>query len=96
LLSAHEKAGYFYGYSVFRQERDDTAKRCFGQKALVLISQHDFPNLFLRLISLMTSVNVVGSPTTLESACNAIAGWGNLTLSQQEVVFLHTVLRLNL
>ncbi|KZF21902.1 hypothetical protein L228DRAFT_269350 [Xylona heveae TC161] len=90
------KQDYFHGTCLFRQEQDNTVKRRFGQKSLVLLSQHDFPGLWVKLLHLMTSNNALGDIAVLETACMHVASWKPPTAGQHQLPFFGSVLAMDI
>jgi len=85
-------SSFLYGYCAFSQRRDSTAKRKFGQKSLVLISHHEFPAFFSKIVDLVLSLDATVGPDTLESACAHIASWSDPVVGLQRLPFLGTLL----
>lgn len=83
---------YWYGYCLFRQQRDTSVKRNYRQKSLVLISQHDFVPLFAHLVKTISTLDFSVSPTLVESACSNIAAWAGPEVGLQELPFLGSLL----
>ncbi|KAL0634612.1 hypothetical protein Q9L58_006499 [Maublancomyces gigas] len=83
---------YWYGYCLFRQQRDTSVKRNYRQKSLVLISQHDFVPLFAHLVKTISTLDFSVSPTLIESACSNIAAWAGPEVGLQELPFLGSLL----
>jgi hypothetical protein len=76
--SPHGSADLFFASCVFRQEFDDTMKRSFNQRSLVMISHHNFTSFNNRILQVMTETGVISDPTTLEGAhaqMNATIHW---------------------
>jgi hypothetical protein len=86
----------FFGNSVFHQEFDSVTKRSFSQKALVIISNHDFPSFFKTLLQIVISSGFISDPTRLEAACSEISSWSAPTVGRQELPFLGTLLTLEM
>jgi hypothetical protein len=87
---------FFYGTSCFRQEYDSTTKRRFYQKALVLISNHEFNAFYLKVLSIMAKEGYISDPDRLEAACSEIAAWQAPRIGQQQLPFLGNVLTLDM
>lgn len=83
---------YWYGFCLFRQQRDTAVKRNYRQKSLVLVSQHDFAPLFAYLIKTIAILDFAVCPTLIESACSNIAAWGPPEVGLQELPFLGSLL----
>uniref|UniRef100_A0A4W3IMP8 DENN/MADD domain containing 6B n=1 Tax=Callorhinchus milii TaxID=7868 RepID=A0A4W3IMP8_CALMI len=73
-LSQRDPAHY-YGYVYFRQVKDNTIKRGYFQKSLVLISQLPFVNLFHSLLNLVAPEYFEKLEPCLEAVCNEIDQW---------------------
>ncbi len=86
---------YLNGFCIFRREADSLAKRRFGQKSLVIISQHSYNALFFKLLNFMTS-DVLSDRTTLELACIHIANWDSPSIGRHELPFLGYVMDLEM
>ncbi|TKA67537.1 hypothetical protein B0A49_07620 [Cryomyces minteri] len=71
-------------------------KRRFAQKTLVLISTHEFPALFLRLLHQITSSGTIGNPTILEAAYVEMAKWPPPSHGRQQLPFLGSVIELDI
>ncbi|KAF1984427.1 DUF1630-domain-containing protein [Aulographum hederae CBS 113979] len=84
-------ASDLYGHCVFRQEYDRRTKRSFNQKSLVLISNHDFPALYLAILQKMTASGLISDPSALEAACAEIASWPAPSIGRLELPFLGSV-----
>lgn len=86
--------GQWYGYCVFRQKHDTSAKRNYRQKSLILISQHDFPKLFIHIV---TTVSILEfSPALIESTCANIATWSPPEVGIKEMPFLGEILEVHM
>lgn len=85
-----------YGSCIFRQEYDDTMKRSFNQRTLVLITHHNFPAFYHRLLHQMASGQYISDPTTLETAHSMMAAWPAPTLGKQELPFIGSMLTLDI
>ena len=90
--TANEDPAYWYGFCLFRQQRDTAVKRNYRQKSLVLVSQHDYAPLFAYLIKTISLLDFEVSPTLIESACSNIAAWGPPEVGLQELPFLGSLL----
>ncbi|XP_007908800.1 protein DENND6B [Callorhinchus milii] len=66
---------HYYGYVYFRQVKDNTIKRGYFQKSLVLISQLPFVNLFHSLLNLVAPEYFEKLEPCLEAVCNEIDQW---------------------
>ena len=92
----HGSSSLFFCNSVFRQEFDIVTKRSFSQKALVIISNHDFPSFFAELLRIITTSSFVNDSARLEAACSEISSWPAPTVGRQELPFLGTLLTLEM
>lgn len=90
--STDDDPGYWYGFCLFRQQRDTSVKRNYRQKSLVLVSQHDFAPLFAHLVKTISTLDFAVSPTLIESACSNIAAWAGPEAGVQELPFLGSLL----
>lgn len=81
-----------FGNTVFRQEYDSVNKRSFSQKALVIISNHEFSSLFGEILKILTKSGFISDPTRLEAACSEISKWPSPIVGKQHLPFLGTVL----
>lgn len=91
-----EDAAYWYGFCLFRQQKDITVKRHFRQKSLVLISQHNYATLFRHLVKTVALIDFDVSPTIVESACANIASWNPPEIGHQELPFLGSLLKVHM
>lgn len=91
-----EDAAYWYGFCLFRQQKDITVKRHFRQKSLVLISQHNYATLFRHLVKTVALIDFDVSPTIVESACANIASWNPPEIGHQELPFLGSLLKVHI
>lgn len=71
-------------------------KRSYNQKTLALISNHDFPALFLEVLRRMTVTGVYTDPPALETACNEIGNWPHPGVGLLELPFMGDVMRLDM
>jgi len=94
--SPHGSASTFFGYCVFRQEMDQTMKRSFNQRTLVLISNHDFPGLFFRMLHQMTSSGMISDPNALEAAFTHVSSWPPPSIGRHELPFLGSMIELDI
>ncbi|EMD66344.1 hypothetical protein GGP41_006232 [Bipolaris sorokiniana] len=92
----HGSAVTFYASCIFRQEFDDTMKRSFNQRALVLISHHNFTALNHRILQKMTESGHLSDPTTLEAAYKQMNNWMPPALGHHNLPFLGSMLRLDI
>lgn len=81
---------------VFRQEADSLSKRNYDQKTLILVSHHEFPSFFLRLVRDLTARDVINNPDALISACGEIAQWQPPSMGKQTLPFLGALLELHM
>uniref|UniRef100_A0A8C4R0P0 DENN/MADD domain containing 6B n=1 Tax=Eptatretus burgeri TaxID=7764 RepID=A0A8C4R0P0_EPTBU len=68
---------YFYGYVYFRQVKDNSLKRGYFQKSLVLLSRLPFVNLFSSVAKLVAPEYFEKLEPCLEAACKDIDRWPN-------------------
>lgn len=94
--SPHGSPNSFYCNCVFRQEFDRNTKRRFNQKSLVLVSNHNFPAFFTRVLQLMTAGGILCDPTTFEVACSQISSWPPPSVGRLELPFLGSLLVLEM
>lgn len=87
---------HWYGFCLFRQQHDVTAKRKFRQKSLILVSQHEFPPLFSYIVKTISMLEFTVSPALLESACSNIAQWGPPQIGIKELPFLGEILEVHM
>ncbi|KAI5813816.1 hypothetical protein BZA77DRAFT_334723 [Pyronema omphalodes] len=87
---------HWYGYCLFRQKRDVSAKRNFRQKSLILLSQHEFPPLFSHIVKTVSMLEWTVSPALIESACSNIAAWGPPEIGIKELPFLGEILEVHM
>ncbi|KAF8536034.1 hypothetical protein BDD12DRAFT_918484 [Trichophaea hybrida] len=87
---------HWYGYCLFRQKRDVSARRNFRQKSLILLSQHEFPPLFSHIVKTVSMLEFSVSPALVESACSNIAAWGAPEIGIKELPFLGEILEVHM
>ncbi|KAF2402498.1 DUF1630-domain-containing protein [Trichodelitschia bisporula] len=92
----HGSADAFYGNCIFRQEYDSMTKRSFNQRSLVLISTHEFPSFFAKLLRIVTDCGPISDPTRLEAACSQISEWPAPFVGHLELPFLGSLLKLEI
>ncbi|KAF2134402.1 hypothetical protein P153DRAFT_304689 [Dothidotthia symphoricarpi CBS 119687] len=92
----HGSASTFHGSCVFRQEFDGTMKRSFNQRTLVLISHHNFPAFYNRVLQEMTASGSISDPTTLETAYSQVVSWPPPSIGRQELPFMGKMLTLDI
>jgi hypothetical protein len=92
----HGSADTFYGSCVFRQEFDDSMKRSFNQRTLVLISHHNFTSFHNQLLQRMTESGLISDPTTLEAAYTEMSSWAPPALGRHDLPFLGSMLALDI
>ncbi|KAI5793880.1 hypothetical protein DFH27DRAFT_628255 [Peziza echinospora] len=92
----HDDSAYWYGFCLFRQQKDLSVKRHFRQKSLVLISQHNFASLFRHLVKTVALIDFDVSTTIVESACANIAMWNSPRIGHQELPFLGSLLNVHI
>ncbi|KAF2147450.1 uncharacterized protein K452DRAFT_217484 [Aplosporella prunicola CBS 121167] len=81
-----------FGNCVFRQEFDQTTKRSFNQKSLVLISNHNFPAFYMRMLHQMALTGISLDPNIFEAACSQIAAWPPPSIGRHELPFMGSLL----
>ncbi|KAI9702636.1 MAG: hypothetical protein M1820_006142 [Bogoriella megaspora] len=94
--SPHGSAGLFHASCIFRQEADSLSKRNYEQKTLILVSHHEFPSFFHRLVREITSKDVISNPDALMAACTQIAQWPAPLIGKQTLPFLGSLVDLNI
>jgi hypothetical protein len=72
------------------------SKRKYEQKSLIIISHHDFPSFFLRLVRDITADDVISNPDALRAACSQIAQWPAPALGKQVLPFQASLLELQM
>ncbi|ORY01345.1 hypothetical protein BCR34DRAFT_98436 [Clohesyomyces aquaticus] len=92
----HGSPTNLYAHCVFRQEFDHTMKRCFNQRTLVLISNHDFPSFYNRLLQQMTETGLLSDPTALEAAYTQMASWPAPSLGRLDLPFMGSMIALDI
>lgn len=92
----HGSPSKFYASCIFRQEYDDTIKRSFNQRTLVLISHHSFLAFHSQLLQRMTRSAVISDPTTLETAYAQMLAWPPPSLGRHELPFLGSLITLDI
>ncbi|KII89815.1 hypothetical protein PLICRDRAFT_108142 [Plicaturopsis crispa FD-325 SS-3] len=89
--------GYIYGFSYFTQRRDVTSKRGYQQRALVILTQHQYPGLFSHISTVLGPLYQTHNLPMLETACHNIATWPDPTPGMTiELGFLGSVLQAKL
>ena len=91
-----EDSAYWYGFCLFRQQKDLAVKRHFRQKSLVLISQHNYASLFRHLVKTVALIDFDVGSTIVESACANIASWNPPEIGHQELPFLGSLLTVHM
>lgn len=71
-------------------------KRNYRQKSLILISQHDFPKLFIHIIKTVSMLEFSVSPALIESTCANIAAWTPPEIGIKEMPFLGEILEVHM
>ncbi|KAL6707800.1 hypothetical protein ACN47E_003700 [Coniothyrium glycines] len=92
----HGSADTFYGSCVFRQEFDNSMKRSFNQRTLVLVSHHSFTSFHNRLLQKMTESGVISDQTTLEAAFSQMSSWPPPALGRHDLPFLGATMTLDI
>ncbi|GBE88217.1 DUF1630-domain-containing protein [Sparassis crispa] len=89
--------GFIYGYSHFTQRKDNTSKRGYQQRSLVLLSHLPYPSLFYALLTKLGPSFLAHGGSVLEVACHNIAKWPNpCPDATLELGFLGAVLQVEL
>ncbi|KIM35253.1 hypothetical protein M413DRAFT_20781 [Hebeloma cylindrosporum] len=89
--------GFIYGFSHFIQRRDASSKRGYKQRALVILTQHQYPALYSSLVGIFGPLFENHGAPMLESACHNIATWPNPTPGKTlELGFLGSVLHVEI
>ena len=86
----------FHACCVFRQELDLSMKRSFNQRTLVLLSHHNFPSFFSRLLARMTKSGVISDPVVLEAAYNQMHAWSPPCIGRNNLTFLGNTITLDI
>jgi hypothetical protein len=94
--SPHGSADLFFASCVFRQEFDDTMKRSFNQRSMVMISHHNFTSFNNRILQVMTETGVISDPTTLEGAHAQMNNWAPPSIGRHDLPFLGRILTLDI
>ncbi|EPS44640.1 hypothetical protein H072_1376 [Dactylellina haptotyla CBS 200.50] len=89
---------YWFGYCLFRQQRDETVKRKYGQKSFVVISQYDFTTLFRdqMLAKTLPLLDFGASAALMESACAQVANWPSPRPGEMELPFFGSIFNLHI
>lgn len=95
-VDANYQPEYWYGFCLFRQQKDLTVKRHFRQKSLVLVSQHNYASLFRYVVNTVASIDFEVSSSIVESACANIAAWSPPEVGHQELPFLGSLLKVHM
>lgn len=66
---------YEYGYVFFRQEKDDSMRRGYLQKSVVLLSKYGFSKLFQQVVAVIGPLFFQFGMTLLESSYQNILAW---------------------
>jgi hypothetical protein len=86
----------FYGTCVFRQEYDKLSKRSFNQKSITVISNQEFPSLFINILRVIVTGSTIGDIARLESACSQIESWPPPRIGKQDLPFLGGMIALEM
>ncbi|XP_063068469.1 protein DENND6B [Engraulis encrasicolus] len=70
-----KEQSHLYGYVYFRQVKDDSVKRGYFQKSLVLVSRLPFSQLFRSLLQVIAPEYFEKQEPCLEAVCNEIDQW---------------------
>lgn len=88
---------HFSGIAFFRQVRDASIHRGFYQKAVIILSQLPFHNLFRHIIDLTAPEYFSKGEAALESMAAAVNRWPSPIAGEtMELPFLGSVLRVRL
>ncbi|KXN88654.1 Protein DENND6A [Leucoagaricus sp. SymC.cos] len=91
------KDGYIYGFSHFTQKRDETSKRGYRQRSVVILTQHQYPALFTSFVSIFGPLFQEHGTPMLEAACHNIATWSDPKPGETlELGFLGTVVHVEI
>ncbi|XP_030636263.1 protein DENND6B [Chanos chanos] len=74
-VTLQRELAYFYGYVYFRQVKDESVKRGYFQKSLVLISRLPYVQLFHSLLQIIAPEYFEKLEPCLEAVCNEIDQW---------------------
>jgi len=72
---ASKKNSHLYGYVLFRQRKDETLKRGYFQKSVVILSFLPYDGLFKEMIRLIGPSYFDLGPPLFEAICLNIAAW---------------------
>jgi hypothetical protein len=87
---------HFHGTTVFRQEHDELSKRSFNQKSLVLVSNQEFPALFINTLRAIATGAALGDLARLEAAFSQIESWPPPRIGKQDLPFLGGIIALEM
>lgn len=85
-----------FGTCLFRQEYDNMTKRSYNQKSLVLISTHEFPAFYTKLLEIVTDRGLISDPSRLEVVCSEMSTWGPPIIGNQTLPLLGYILPLEM
>ncbi|XP_015270992.1 PREDICTED: protein DENND6B [Gekko japonicus] len=74
-LGLQREPAHYFGYVYFRQVKDDSVKRGYFQKSLVLVSRLPYVNLFQCLLQLIAPEYFDKLDPCLEAVCSEIDQW---------------------
>ncbi|KAL8222594.1 UNVERIFIED_CONTAM: Protein dennd6b [Gekko kuhli] len=74
-LGLQREPAHYFGYVYFRQVKDDSVKRGYFQKSLVLVSRLPYVNLFQCLLQLIAPEYFDKLEPCLEAVCSEIDQW---------------------
>ncbi|KAM6321615.1 protein DENND6B [Aegotheles albertisi] len=74
-LTLQRESAHYFGYVYFRQVKDNSMKRGYFQKSLVLVSRLPYVNLFQSLLQLIAPEYFEKLEPCLEAVCNEIDQW---------------------
>jgi hypothetical protein len=71
-------------------------KRSYNQKSLVLISNHEFPALYGKLLQIVTDQGFINDPSRLEAVCSEMNTWNPPSIGSQILPLLGFILPLEM
>jgi len=89
--------GFIYGYSYFTQRRDESSKRGYQQRSIVVLTHLQYPALFSSLATMLGEKYQTHDVATLEIAFHNITNWSDPTPGTTiELGFLGSVMHVEL
>ncbi|XP_002168763.2 protein DENND6A [Hydra vulgaris] len=73
---------YQTGYVLFRQVKDESIKRGYFQKSVVLLTRLPYIELFLKLTKLIATAYFDTGDVAMETVCNQISNWPTQSLGK--------------